>query len=156
MRIYINNFNLDILNDISDLFKEHITNSETYTYIELYTSQGIYRIEEKNIYFLDTCDKDIKIVENYYNNLTLIVDLSFFQKQCCSTIHGENHLALQITEKQYKINPSSEINIVIKYIFNEHEDKLIPNDIYFETEKDININEIFIKKEIIEFLLMLN
>jgi hypothetical protein len=63
MRIYINNFNLDILNDISELFKEYMINSKTY--IELYTSEGNYHIEEKNIYNLDTCDKDIKIFDNY-------------------------------------------------------------------------------------------
>ena len=51
MRIYINNFNLDILNDISELFKEHMTNSDIY--IELYTNDGIYHIEEKKIYFLE-------------------------------------------------------------------------------------------------------
>jgi len=152
MRIYINNFNLDILNDISEVFKEYMTHSETY--IELYTSEGIYYIEEKNIYFLDTCDKDIKMFENYYNNFTLIVDPSFFQKQTCSSIHGDTHLALQTIKKIYKINPSSEIQMVIKHISNEG--KFIPNDIYFETEKDININDLFIKKEINEFLSVLN
>jgi hypothetical protein len=152
MRIYINNFNLDILNDISVLFKEYMTNSETY--IELYTSEGIYHIQEKNIYFLDTCDKDIKMFDNYYNNFTLIVDPSFFKKNTCSSIHGDTHLALQTRKTNYKINTSSEIQMVIKHILNE--DKFIPNDIYFETEKDIDINELFIKTEIIEFLSVLN
>jgi hypothetical protein len=34
--------------------------------------------------------------------------------------------------------------------------KFIPNDIYFEIDKDIDINEFLIKKEIIEFLSVLN
>lgn len=152
MRIYINNFNLDILNDISDIFKEYMTNSEIY--IELYTNQGIYRIEDKNIYFLDTCDKDIKIFDRYYNNFTLIVDPSFFNKNICSSIHGDSHLPLKTKKNYYKINPSSEINLVVKYILND--DNFIPNDIYFESEKDININDVFIKKEIIDFLSVLN
>ena len=33
---------------------------------------------------------------------------------------------------------------------------MIENDIYFELNKEIDINEIFIKKEIIEFLSLLN
>lgn len=152
MRIYINNFNLDILNDISDLFKEYMTNTEIY--IELYTNQGIYHIEEKKIYFLDTCDKDIEIVDNYYNHFTLICDPSFFKKNICTSIHGDTHLALQTKKYIYKINPSSEIQMVIKYILNG--DKFIPNDIYFEFEKNIDINDVFIKKEIIEFLSVLN
>jgi len=152
MRIYINNFNLDILNDISELFKEQMTNSEKY--IELYTNEGIYHIEDKKIYFLDTCDKDIKVFDRYYNDFTLIVDSSFFHKEPCSSIHGDTHLALQTNKTIYKMNPSSEIQMVIKYILNE--DKFILNDIYFESEKNVDINDVFIKKEISEFLSVLN
>lgn len=152
MRIYINNFNLDILNDISELFKEYMTNSEKY--IELYTNEGIYHIEDKKIYSLETCDKEIKIFDNYYNNFTLIVDPSFFQKQPYSSIHGDTHLALQTNKTIYKMNASCEIQMVIKYILNE--DKFIPNDIYFESEKNVDINDVFIKKEISEFLSVFN
>jgi hypothetical protein len=152
MRVYINNLNLDILNEVSEIYKEHIINSEVY--IELYTSDGIYRIEDKNIYFLDTCDKDIKIFENYHNKFTLIVDPSFFRNQSCTSIHGDNHLVLHTKKNYYKINTLSEIQMVIKYILNN--DIFIPNDIYFESEKELDINDIFIKKEIIEFLSVLN
>jgi len=152
MRVYINNFNLDILNDISDLFKEYLINSETY--IQLYTNEGIYRIEEKKTYFLDPCDKDIKIFEKYYDHFTLIYDPSFFNKRMCSSIQGDTHLALQTKKNIYKINNSSEIQMVIEYILNQ--DNFIPNDIYFETEKNIDINDPFIKKEINEFLSVLN
>ena len=152
MRIYINNFNLDILNDISELFKEHMTNSEIY--IELYTNEGIYHIEEKKIYFLDTYDKDIKIFDNYYNHFTLISDPSFFKKSTCYSIQGDTHVALQTKKNMYKINPSSEIQMVIKYILRD--DNFIPNDIYFESDNNIDINDVFIKKEIIEFLSVLN
>jgi hypothetical protein len=41
--------------------------------------------------------------------------------------------------------------MVIEYILN-NDSRFIPNDIYFETDKDIDINEVFIKKEIIDFL----
>jgi len=152
MRVYINNFNLDILNDISELFKEYMINSETY--IKLYTNEGIYHIERKNVFLLDPYDKDIKIFDNYYNNISLIVDTSFFNKQTCTSIHGDTHLSLQTKKHIYQINPSSEIKMVIEYILNDN--KFIPNDIYFETEKDININDLFIKKEINEFLSVLN
>lgn len=152
MKIYINNFNLDILNDITELFKEFITNSETY--LKLYTNEGIYHIDNKKLYLLETCDKDIKIFNNYYNNYTLIVDHSFFNKYICSSIHGETHLSFETKINYYKINPSSEIQLVIKYIFKYG--KFVPNDIYFESDKNIDINEPFIKKEIIEFLSILN
>lgn len=152
MRIYINNLNLNIINDISELFKDNIINSEVY--IKLYTDEGIYRIEDKKIYLLDTCDKDIQIFNNYYNDFTLIVDTSFFHKHTCSSIHGETHLSFRTKKNYYKINPSSEMQLVIKYVSDNG--KLIPNDIYFEFNKDVNINDVFIKKEIIEFLSVLN
>jgi len=152
MKIYINNLNLDIIDEISELFKENFIKTDNY--IELYTNESVYRIEDKSIYFLDINDKDIQQFEKYYNNFTLIVDMSFYNKKITSSIHGETHLSFQITEKHYKLNNSSSVSLVIKY--NLDKTKLIPNDIYFESQKDININDIFIKKEIIEFLSVLN
>jgi len=152
MKIYINNLNLDIINEMSELFKENLTKTDKY--IELYTNEGLYRIEDKAIYLLDINDKEIQIFEKYYNNFTLIVDTSFFNKKNTSSIHGETHLSFQIIEKYYKLDIFSHISLVIKY--NLDKTKLIPSDIYFESQKDININDVFIKKEIIEFLSVLN
>lgn len=152
MKIYINNLNLDIIDEISELFKENFIKTDNY--IELYTNESVYHIEDKSIYFLDINDKDIQQFEKYYNNFTLIVDMSFYNKKITSSIHGETHLSFQITEKHYKLNNYSSVSLVIKY--NLDKTKLIPNDIYFESQKDININDIFIKKEIIEFLSVLN
>ena len=152
MRVYINHFNLDIINNISDIFKENLSKSETY--IKLYTNEGIYRIEDKKIYSLDAFDKDIKILENYHNNLTFIVDTSFYRKHISSCIYGTSHVPLEIKKYYYKMNPYSEMQLVIKYISDTS--KFIPNDIYFEFNKDVDINNLFIKKEIIEFLSVLN
>lgn len=152
MKIYINNLNLDLLKDISELFKEYLINSETY--IKLYTNEGIYRIEDKKIYLLDSCDKDIKIINNYYNNFSLIIDPSFFHKHNISSIHGDKHLSFQTKKHYFKIDKKSAIQLVIKYCSNNN--IFIPNDIYFETDIDIDINDPFIKKEIIEFLSVLN
>jgi len=152
MKIFINNFNIDILNDISELFKEFLTNCETY--IRLYTNEGIYRVEDKKIYFLEAIDKDIKVINNYYKNYSIILDPSFYKEYSVSSIHGDSHLSLEIKQYCYKINPASEIKLIMSYISNKG--NLIPNDIYFESSKDIDINDIFIKKEIIEFLSVLN
>ncbi len=152
MKIYINNLNLDIINEISELFKENLIKTDNY--IELYTNEGLYYVQDKAIYLLDINDKEIQIFEKYYNNFTLIVDTSFFNKKNTSSILGETHHSFQIIEKYYKLNNSSSISLVIKY--NLDKLKHIPNDIYFESNKDININDVFIKKEIIEFLSVLN
>ena len=154
MKIYINNFNLEILNDIEELFKEHLVNSETY--IQLYTNEGIYQIENKNIYFIDVCDKDIKIVENYYNDFTIVVDPSIINRRICSSIYGETHLNFQLTRKYFKLNKSSNISLIFKYSSDDEGKKLKPIDIYFECDKDADVNDTFIKNELIEFLSVLN
>lgn len=153
MKVYINNFNLNLLNDISKVFKEHLINSETY--IKLYTNDGIYIIDDKKIYLLDTCDKDIKIFNNYYDNLTLIVDPSFYIKNTYSSVHGDTHLSFNIIKNYYKLNKLSDISLVIEQLYNNNK-SLIQNDIYFESDKNIDINDLFIKNEIIEFLSVLN
>ena len=51
MKIYIDKFNLEILNDISEIFKEYFVNSDIY--MTLYTDEGIYRVEEKHVFLLD-------------------------------------------------------------------------------------------------------
>jgi hypothetical protein len=152
MKIYINNFNLDILNDIANLFKENLF--DTKTYIQLYTNENIYAIDNKNIYVLDIIDKDIKQYEKFYKNFTLIVDPSYSNKQQVNSIHGETHLSFETKKNYYKFNNNSNINLVIK--FNIVDSKLLPVDIYFKIDKDIDINDIFIKKELIEFLSVLN
>ena len=152
MKIYINNFNLDILNDVSEVFKEYLIKTETH--IKLYTDEGIYQIDDQKICFLDTCDEDIQIINNYYKNFTVIVDPSSFNKNIVSSIHGQTHLSFQIKKKYYKMNKNSNVQMIIKYCLNDN--KFVPNDIYFESDKNIDINDLFIKKEIIEFLSMLN
>jgi hypothetical protein len=152
MKIYIDKFNLDILNDISELFKEYIIKEKIYT--TLYTNEGFYRIEDKQTYFLNVHDQPIKSYEKYYNRFTLIVDTSYLNKNQVNSVHGETHLSFHTKEYYYKLNKKSELTLVLKYYLKNG--KPIPDDIYFETEKDIDINEPFIKTEIIEFLSVLN
>lgn len=152
MRIYINNLNLDILNDINDLFKENLVSTKNF--IELYTEEGIYCIENKDIYVLDIIDKDIIKYDNFYKDFTLIIDSSYIKKNIATSIHGITHFSFKIKELCYKLNDNSTINLIIKYFYEK--DNFIPNDIYFESSKEIDINDIFIKKELIEFLSVLN
>ena len=152
MKIYINNFNLNILNHIVELFKEKMV--KTKTFIELYTNEGIYHIHNKNIYIIEIIDKDIIKYEKFYNNFTLIVDLSYITENNTATIEGTTHLPFEIKKTYHKLSNNSSLHLVIEYYYKKSQ--FIPNNIYFESEKEININDIFIKKELIEFLSILN
>ena len=148
MKIYINNLNLNILNELSNNFKSLLIDKK------LYTEEGIYEINNKLIYRLEQIDRDIKQYENFYNEFTLIIDPSFFNKHIETSIIGTKHISNQIVKYIYKLNKKSDLNLIIEYYL--HDSKMIENDIYFELNKEIDINEIFIKKEIIEFLSLLN
>jgi hypothetical protein len=152
MKIYIDELNLDIINDISDLFKEYLVEMKKYSTI--YTDDRIYLIEKNNVYKLDTVDREIKLYNKYYENFDLIVDKSYFNKQQVTSIHGFRHYYFYVNEYSYKINKTSNIKLVIKDKRQDYTRKVY--DIYFETEKDIDIDELFFKKELTEFLSVFN
>ena len=76
MKIYINHFNLLILNNILKQLADYRINTEEY--IQFYSPDGIYIVDKSNTFKLNAVDHDIMVLENYYNNLTLIVDPSFY------------------------------------------------------------------------------
>lgn len=152
MKIYINNINLNLLKEIANAFKENLVTTEHY--IELYTDNGIYMIKNNKTYRLNPHDEDIQIINNYYNLFTLIVDPSYYEKTECFSVHGDNHTSFQIKKTMYKLNQSS--NIILAIEFSQlNVNILIPRNIYFETKKKIDVNELFIKNEIISFLSIL-
>jgi hypothetical protein len=148
MKIYINNFNLLILNNLQKTLVELLI--ETNIYSEVYTNESMYHID-KHIFCLEPKDGEITVHKNYFNNITLIVDESYFEKTRDNSILGSEHVHKTITKRTYKLHPKSKINLVI-----EIDDINTPNDIYFETENGTDVKDIFVKQEIIEFLSLLN
>ena len=148
MRIYINNFNIDILSTIMQTLNEYYIKFASY--IQIYGIDGIYTIDEFSIKKLNYNDNDIEIFNNYYEKFTLIVDSSYYTIETVSKIPTE-HISNKIAKYIYKIHKQSNINLVI-----ECSDKNVPKDIYFEIEEYIDINNVLIKKEITEFLSLLN
>jgi hypothetical protein len=154
MKIYINNFNLDSLPKIQKSLTDILF--ETQNYIEVYTNEAMYHIDCKNIYFLQPKDGEIIIYKNYFNNITLVVDNSYFNKIIETSVNGIEHLHKKIIKFIYKLNPKSELSFIIEMVSNLYSNILLPNDVYFECNELIDIKEIFIKQEIIEFLSLLN
>ena len=103
---------------------------------------------------LEPIDKEICKYNNYYNNLSLIVDPSYFKKELTSCVNGGNHHSKQIKREFYKINSNTKIKLVIESCLVNN--KYHSYDIYFECENEISINDLFIKQELIEFLSILN
>lgn len=153
MKIYINNFNINVLCEIINMLKPYLVEEESYN--QIYSIDGIYLIDEKNITKLISIDNDIKILENYYDNFTLIVDPSYYVSENANAIDPQ-HIVIKIKRQIYKLNKASSIQLVIEGRTLENQDSMTPNDIYFEMPNNSDINNILVKKELIEFLSLLN
>jgi hypothetical protein len=153
MKIYINNFNINNLSNVQTILADILI--ETHLYTELYTNESIYHIDYKNITLLEPIDGEITINKNYFNDISLVVDNSYFKKIAETSVNGNMHLHKKIKKNVYKFNSKSKLSFVIETIDNL-DNIFIPNDIYFECNEIIDIKELFIKQELIEFLSLLN
>ena len=132
---------------------------------EIYSNEGIYVISiYNNIEQLYIQDKEIITIENYYNNNTLLIDNSIILKGDVHQIPVE-HILQSITRYIICTSEKSPIKLVIEYNNDmdyikdnklNNIDIAIPNNFYFETKNEIDLNNECIKKEIIVFLSLLN
>ena len=143
MRIYINNFNIDVLDYLINQLSEQYINSEIY--IQIYAIDGIYQINDKIINKIICVDNDIQIYEtaNAINPLHISTKI----KRCFFKLNKLSNIQLVI--EGIILDDSIDTNKINNYNIN-------PNDIYFELLNNIDINNALVKKEIIVFLSLLN
>lgn len=162
MKIFINHLNLDALPELLKTLNDNYVNSETY--IQIYSSDGIYEINNSSCKKLTPIDNDIQILENYYENFTLLVDTSHYNVEEIFQINN-NHISRKMKRCFFELNKNSKIKLVIegdvlddkhfyKRISNEY--GITPNDIYFELPDKTNIKDTLVKNELIVFLSSLN
>lgn len=153
MKVYIHNFNLLIgINDIQNVLSDLLTSKEKY--MEIYTNESMYHVNSRNIYLLETNDRETIVYNNFIRGITLVVDHSNFIKKLETSIHGNEHIHNTITKYTYKLNSRSKLSFVVEINHNNLEETL--NDVYFECNEIVDIKELFIKQEISEFLSLLN
>ena len=153
MKIYIDEININNLNIIQKKLDRTLYKTKIYT--ELYTNESIYHIDAKNIYLLKSNDESFEIYKNYFKNINLIVDKSYFKKSIERCVYGNKHQHKKIKKYIYKLNPISKICFIVESYNDLENNKFILNDIYFECNDLVDIKELFIKQEIIEFLSLL-
>ena len=162
MKIYINHLNLDALPELLKTLNNNYVNSETY--VQIYSSDGIYEINNTSSKKLMPIDNDIQILENYHENFTLLVDPSYYGVEEVFQINND-HISRKMKRCFFEFNKNSKIKLVIegevlddkhfyKRISNEY--GIAPNDIYFELPEKTNITDALVKKELIVFLSCLN
>jgi hypothetical protein len=161
MKIYINNFNIDILSSIMKSISEHFIGSESY--IQIYSEDGLYQIDNSSIKKQLIIDKEIEIFKEYYEDFTLIADPSHYTLQKVNKIPC-NHLVSNVKRCFFTPDKKSPLKLVIEGTTLEETvcNKLSniynmnPYDIYLEVDGDIDLNDELVKREIIVFLSLLN
>ena len=115
-------------------------------YKDIYSSDGIFRIQNDNIYQLIPQDKPIE--KTIYNNTEFIIDKSYFSFRneiyCIPIIH----LEFNIEYIEFKLNNKSKISLIIEKNNN------IIIDTYFYTKENILHN--YFKDDILIILSLLN
>ena len=142
MKIYINNFNIDILPSIIKSFTEYYINSETY--IQIYSEDGVFQINDTSTKKQNITDKDIQIFKEYYENFTLIADPSYYTLEETYNIPSE-HLSTTVKRCFFTPDKNSIFKLVIEGNILEENNKnnkdsmygIHPYDIYIEVEGEI-------------------
>jgi hypothetical protein len=141
MKIYINNFNIDILPSIIKSLTEYYINSETY--IQIYSEDGIFQINDASTKKQNSTDKEIQIFKEYYENFTLIADPSYYTLEQTYNIPSE-HLSTTVKRCFFTPDKNSIFKLVIEGNILEENNKnnkdsmydIHPYDIYIEVDKD--------------------
>ena len=142
MKIYFENYKLN------KNIKKGLDIYFIYKNINFYSNEGIFLINNKKIFKLNILDKKIKKIK--FNNYNLLIDES--------EIINEISYQLPVTyistvSFYYKLYKTSNIKFVIEYSLVENDENK-PINFYFEVS-DFEIDNLFIKEEINEFLSVL-
>lgn len=167
MKVYILKYDLNkisnVVPELLNLWKMTVTEG-----IEIYSTEGIFYIDNNATYKLLYHDKSIIKIKKYYEQLDIAIDKSTITREITCQIPPK-HLAIPIKTFIFKKDVQSKIKfIIIGSSFNINSNtpfmdknfnkdiQVIINDFYIDVPDDIDLNNIFIKEEISEFLSMLN
>jgi hypothetical protein len=141
MRIYIDN--LKIPNIETNVLK--FDQTKRIEYQNIYSSEGIFRIQNNNIIKLIPKDSPIKKIN--YNNITFLIDKSKYE--VIKNIYNIpfNHMLYNIKQIEYKLYNKSKITLIVEY-------NQAYQNIYFSTNEE-NLDTI-LKDNILEYLSLIN
>ena len=161
MKIFIENYRPSNLTTLIPSLKKYLV--DTKQLLEIVSSEGQYYIDNSKVYKIIVSDKDAVIHKNYYKELNLLIDYSYTATIETNQIPNHN---IEFLYKYYyfALNKSSKLKFVIQTqcdITDETNNinninNINPIDFYFETEGEVEINNIFFKDEINVFLSLLN
>jgi len=120
------------------------------TSVEFYTNNGIYIIENNELYKLVPMDNPIELVT--IHGLDFIIDKSYYTKKQHYQLSPE-HI---IIKKNHYVFCNSKVTLVVEGDVTADDDDFIPTNFYFDTHSNNSIDDQMILNEFNEFLSTFN
>ena len=151
MKIYINNYNIDNLSKKLKGLNEYLINKTNS--IEIYSDEGIYLVDENNIYNITYLDRPVQKI-NYTDDVEMSIDLSTTNSIIVNQLPSDN-IILKLATYTYKLCPRSKVKLIVNFTLNKNMEYK-PYNFYFDVSDDIDINGPIFKEDINVFLFHLN
>ena len=148
MKVYLENYNINEILIKKNNFDKYY--EKTYDRIDIFSPEGMFVIDKNSMCKLtDSIDKPIKTIYKFYNDISLIIDESTYNKSEVFQI-PVNHIHVNTVSFIYKIN-NNKTKMVIEGSYCNNRNDVIdkyegftPSNLYF-TDCDINEINVFLK-----------
>ena len=152
MKIYIENYNIENLSKKMKGLNKYLTNKTNV--IEVYSDEGIFVIDQQNIYNVDYLDKPIKngkYISETGTVFNMIIDTSETTRTIVNQLPPDN-IIMKTETQVYQINATSKTKLVVISTLSKAINEYKPCDFYFDVSNDIDINSPIFKEDINVFL----
>ena len=156
MKIYIDNYHIENLSKKMKSLNKYLTNKTNS--IEVYSDEGIFVIDQQNIYKITYLDKPIKNVK-YINENGIIFDMIIDTTEKTKTIVNQlpsDNIIMKTETQIYQTDASSKTKLVVNLTLNKLINEYKLHDFYFDVSNDIDINSPIFKEDVNVFLSHLN
>lgn len=149
MKLYIDSYHYNQNKLKINLLKNKFKHDKC-TSVEFYTDNGIYTIENNELYKLVPMDNPIELVN--IHGLDFIIDKSYYTKKQHHQLSPDH----TIIKKTHYVFCNSKVSLVVEGDVSANDDDFIPTNFYFDTHSNNSIDDIMILNEFNEFLLTFN
>lgn len=148
MRIYLDKLWLNInFNKINNI----LSSSEELIY--LYSSDGIFIIQNNRIMKIEINDGEINEIKDYIDNFNITIDTTIIKKSrdIVSNI-PINHIKIDKKINYYKLRDKSPLTFIVEFVDNKVSDFYFILEGYHAKYSNADLNNSSIKEDFVEFL----
>jgi hypothetical protein len=149
MKLYIDSYHYNPNRLKIHLLKNKFKHDKC-TSVEFYTDNGIYTIENNELYKLVPMDNPIELVN--IHGLDFIIDKSYYAKKQHHQLSPEH----VIIKKNHYAFCNSNVTLIVEGDVTTNEDDFVPTNFYFDTHSNNSIEDAMILNEFNEFLSTFN